>query len=131
MKKTMAVILAGSTVTISYAAQAPSWGAYVGTGGGYRAAQHYGDDGDGFVRSVCSGQRAHALESRLRHEQDEDEIDDGVARRIHFAIDRLETRQEPECDEGDWRAIRDIAYRYDRIGDWIRNEADGGDRRGW
>lgn len=118
MKKAIAVVLAGPLMTISYAAQAQSWGIYGGGEGG-------------LVRSVCSGQRAHSLENRLRHEQDEGEISNRVADRIHFAIDRLEARQRHECDEGDWRAIRDIAYRYDRIGDWIRNEAHGGYRRDW
>lgn len=131
MRKVFAVVLAASLATVGHAAQAQSWGVYVGNSGGYGGPRYHDGDGDRLARSVCSGQRAHELEARLGHEQDEDEIDDGAARRIHFAIDRLEARQQHECEEGDYRAIRDIAYRYDRIGDWIRNEAHGDDRRGW
>lgn len=90
--------------------------------------QPYGYRGYGMsdgVRSVCSGQRGFALESRLRHEQREGEIDPYAADRIHQAIDQLEDQQRHECAEGDWRSIARIGSRYDRIGRWIDTAAHG------
>ena len=132
MHKALTIVLAGTLMSIGQTAQAQSWGVYIGNGGGYGQPRQYWGGDDRLVRSVCSGQRAYALESRLRHEEVEDEIDPDDARRIHFAIDRLEAKQQHECEEGDWRAIREISYRYDRIGQWINEEAHGEDaRRGW
>jgi hypothetical protein len=125
MYRVMAVVLAGSLMAIGQAAQAQSWGVYIGNGGGYGQTRHYWGDDDRLVRSVCSGQRANSLEDRLRHEEEEDEIDPDVARRIHWEIDRLEGKQRHECEEGDWRAIREISYRFNRIGQWIDAEAHG------
>lgn len=105
-------------VTLSFGSNGHRW---------YPRYNDYYDDTDGVTQSVCSGERAEQLENRLRHEVDEDEIDDDDADRIHNAIDRLEVKQRHECDEGDRRAIRDIAYRYDRIGQWIEREA----HQGW
>lgn len=96
--------------------------AATGFSGYPRYARDYDDD-ESLTRVICSGQRAHILEGRLRHEVAEDEIDDDDANRIHNAIDRLEDRQRHECAEGDSRAIGDIAMRYDRIADWIDSEA--------
>lgn len=93
----------------------------------YPRDDRYHDYDDGVTRLVCSGRRADQLEQRLRHEVAEDEIDDDDADRIHFAIDRLEDQQRHECQEGDRRAIRGLAARYDRIDQWIAREA----HRGW
>lgn len=127
MRRVWNVVLLGTSLIASGSANAQSWGIYVGTGGGYPAYQRGYDDEDSLARFICSGQRAHMLEDRLRHEVAEDEIDDDDADRIHAAIDRLEDRQRHECREGDRRAIGDIAYRYDRIARWIDGEA----HRGW
>lgn len=127
--RVLLAVLAGTAATVGTAAQAQSWGVYVGNGpgyGGYRQGWSGGWGGDDRVmRSVCSGERAYRLEDRLRHEEGEDEIDPRTARRIHRAIDRLEDRQRHECAEGDWRSVRDIAIRYDQIGQWIDGEAHG------
>ncbi len=132
MRRVLGAMLLGVGLVTSGTAYAQSWGIYVGTGGGYpRYYRDYDDDDDGLARFICSGRRAHALEDRLRHEVDEDEIDDDDADRIHEVIDRLEDRQRHECAEGDRRAIYDIAGRYDRIGQWIDREAHGPWRRGW
>jgi hypothetical protein len=131
MHKVIAAILIGSGLMMGQAAQAQSWGGHFGNGESYEGPYRHFDQDDGLVRSVCSGSRAYALESRLRHEEDEDEIDEDTARRIHWAIDRLEDRQRHECDEGDFRTIKDISYRYNRIGQWIDREAHGGWRTGW
>ncbi|WP_296616046.1 histidine kinase [Sphingomonas sp.] len=127
MRRVWNVVLLGTSLIASGSANAQSWGVYVGTGGGYPGYQRGYDDEDGLARFICSGQRAHMLEDRLRHEVAEDEIDGDDADRIHAAIDRLEDRQRHECREGDRRAIGDIAYRYDRIARWIDGEA----HRGW
>jgi hypothetical protein len=95
--------------------------------------QPYGYNGYGYggygmergAQAVCSGQRGYALESRLRHEEREGEIDPYAAIRIHQAIDRLEDQQRHECAEGDWRSIARIGNRYDRIGQWIETSAHG------
>ena len=115
-----------SALAFSGAAQAQSWGAYVGNGGGRDYdGPRYGYGGDGQVQAVCSGARAHQLEDRLRHEVDEDEIDNWQADRIHNQIDRLEDRQRHECAEGDWRSIQSIAARYDQLDRWIESQAHG------
>lgn len=90
--------------------------------------QPYGYGGYGMggrIQAICSGQRGHALEGRLRHEQREGEIDPYSAARIHQAIDRLEDQQRHECAEGDWRSIARIGSRYDQINQWIETEAHG------
>jgi hypothetical protein len=89
----------------------------------------YGYGMAGGVQTICSGQRGYALESRLRHEQREGEMDPYTAARIHQAIDRLENQQRHECAEGDWRSIGRIGSRYDRIEQWIETAAHG--YRGW
>lgn len=125
MFKTGAVMLVGAVLAMGTAAQAQSWGVYIGNGPGYGPPRHGWGGDDRMVRSVCSGERAYRLEDRLRHEEDEDEIDPREARRIHGTIDRLEDRQRHECAEGDWRSIRDISFRYDQIGQWIEGAAHG------
>ena len=127
MRKIWSVAVLGASLIARGSANAQSWGVYVGSGGAFPRYDRGYDDDDGLARVICSGQRAHMLEDRLRHEISEDEIDDDDADRIHTAIDRLEDRQRRECREGDRRAIGDIAYRYDRIGQWIDSEA----HRGW
>lgn len=130
MNKAIAGVLMAAGLLAGQAAHAQSWGIYIGND-----ERRYGDydrfRDDGLVRAICSGQRAYGLENRLRHEEDEDEIDPGEARRIQAEIDRVEDKQRHECDEGDWRAVRGLAYRYDRIGQWIDAEAHGYYRRGW
>lgn len=123
--KALLVVLAGTAAVMGSAAQAQSWGVYVGNGPAYGPYRHGWVGGDAMMRSVCSGERAYRLEDRLRHEENEDEIDPRTASRIHGAIDRLEDRQRRECAEGDWRSVRDISYRYDQIGQWIDGEAHG------
>lgn len=129
LSKALLGVLAGTAAVTGTAAQAQSWGVYVGNGpayGGYRQGWGGGWGGDDrMMRSVCSGERAYRLEDRLRHEEAEDEIDPRTAGRIHAAIDRLEDRQRHECAEGDWRSVRDISFRYDQIGQWIDGEAHG------
>jgi len=125
--KILSVMALGASLIAAGPAAAQSWGVYVGTGEGYPRYDRGYDDDDRLARVICSGQRAHMLEDRLRHEIDEDEIDDDDADRIHTAIDHLEDWQRHECREGDRRAIAAIASRYDRIGQWIDNEA----HRGW
>lgn len=131
MRKFMSVVALGLGLVTSGSAYAQSWGVYVGTGGGYPRHYRDDDDDDRLAQFICSGQRAHGLEDRLRHEVDEDEIDPDEADRIHGAIDSLEDRQRHECAEGDRRSIYEIAARYDRIGQWIDNEAHGRWRGGW
>ena len=127
MRKIWGIMAVGASLIAAGPATAQSWGIYVGTGGDHpRYDRGYRDD-DRLARVICSGQRAHMLEDRLRHEVDENEIDDDDADRIHAAIDRLEDRQHHECSEGDRGAIVAIARRYDRIGQWIDSEA----HRGW
>jgi len=125
MSRTLTLVAAGTLLAMGTAAQAQSWGVYIGQGPGYDRYRGGWRDDDRMIRSVCSGQRADKLERRLMHELDEGEIAPRQARRIHDAIDRLEDRQRHECDEGDWRSVRDIAYRYDQVGQWIENEAHG------
>ena len=93
--------------------------------GGYNGYGYGGYGVNGSVQAICSGQRGYALESRLRNEEREGEIDPYAASRIHQAIDRLEDQQRHECAEGDWRSIARIGGRYDRIGQWIDISAHG------
>lgn len=112
------MFLAAAGVTTGVAT--PVWAQYY--------PQPYGYNGYGYgngLQAICSGQRGYALERRLRHEQQEGEIDPYTAHRIHQAIDRLEDRQRHECAEGDWRSIARIGSRYDRIGQWIDTSAHG------
>lgn len=133
MRKYVTIAMLSAGLLACRSANAQSWGLYIGNGG---TPAHYrddddDDDNDGLARSICSGQRAHGLEDRLRHEVDENEIGDDEADRIHGVIDRLEDKQRHECEEGDRRAIGEIAYRYDRIAQWIDSEAHGDRRQGW
>ena len=107
--------------------QAQSWGIYLGnnTPPQAYAMRWRPDDGERMMDFICSGQRAHVLEERLRDEVDGDEIADNTADRMHEAIDRLENRQRRECAEGDWRSVREIGERYDRIGQWMDAAAHG------
>lgn len=138
MKSIRIATILAAALTIGGAAagtaQAQVWGGY---GGGYGNG-YGGGYGGGYWQGrrmadlICSGQRAHGLEARLRHEVDEGDIDPRRADRIHDAIDDLEARQRNECGEGDWRSVGRIAMRYDRIEGWINNEArQGGGWRGW
>lgn len=123
MLKIISAAALGAAAFISSPAGAQPWGAYVGGGGGYYHPRSYWMDN--LVQSVCSGQRAHTLESRLRHEESEGEIDPYSAARLHQSIDRLENQQRHECAEGDWRSIARIGSGYDRIGQRIEAEAHG------
>ncbi len=93
-----------------------------GFGSEYRG-ENGGGYGGGYARQICSGQRAFALEAKLQREWREGEIDPRAARRIKDQIDRLEDKQRDECREGDWRELREISVRYDRIEQWIEREA--------
>lgn len=131
MRRIVSIVLLGTGCLFASAANAQSWGVYIGGGNGYSGQYADPDGDDGLVNHICSGQRARGLEARLRQEVDEEEIGDDDADQIHGAIDRLEDRERHECAEGDRRAIYEIARRYDRIGEWIDAEAHGFRRRGW
>jgi len=133
MRKIATAVLLVAGMMVAPAAHAQSWGVYVGNapgyyGNGYGNGYQRGWDG---VNAVCSGQRAYRLEARLRQEYQEGEIDWRDGARIQRSIDRLEDKQRHECREGDMRAIQNISYQYDRIGQWIDQEAHGRWRRGW
>ena len=130
MRKVMVVVLAGGALASASPAQAQGWGVWLGTRPAYGGYVQRGDD-DWWARSVCSGQRSHMLEDRLRHEQAEDEIDPDTADHMHDAIDRLEDHARQECGEGDRRGIWNIFQRYNGIERWMENEAHGDERRGW
>ena len=130
MRKLGTAILLAAGVMVSTAANAQSWGVYVGNSPGYYGYNRQGDWDDG-VNAVCSGQQARALEARLRHEYDENEISGWDAARINRQIDRLERKQVHECREGDWRALRNISYQYSQIGQWIDQQAHGRWRGDW
>lgn len=122
MRKLLICIAAAGT---ALATAAPAAAQYYPQPYGYNGYGYRGYGMDGVAESVCSGQRAHSLEGRLRHEESEREIDPYVAARIHQAIDRLEDQQRHECAERDWRSIAAIGSRYDRIGQWIEMSAHG------
>jgi len=124
MKKVIALVLAASALASASTAQAQNWSIQLGSRLGYGYAPQGG--GDRVVRSVCSGDRARGLEGRLRHEEDEGEIDPGTADRMHDAIDQLEERSRNECEEGDRRAIWGVSQRFDRLQSWMDREAHNG-----
>ncbi|MGZ3172069.1 MAG: histidine kinase [Croceibacterium sp.] len=124
MRKIATAILLGAGLMAAPAAHAQSWGVYVGNAPGYdRYGRGDWQRGDG---GVCSGQRAHALEAKLRHEYRENEISDWEATRMQRQIDRLEQKQYRECREGDWRAVQRISFQFDQIDRWIEQRAHGG-----
>jgi hypothetical protein len=119
-------LVASATALAAPAAQAQSFGVYIGSGPSWGWRQPaYRPAYDWRSQQVCSGNRARQLEARLDHEYREREIDPYQADRVHEAIDGLERRQNQECREGDWRAIQDIAGRYDGIQRWIDRSAHG------
>jgi len=131
MQKFGTALVVAAGLLASPSANAQSWGVYIGSGPRYyQPDRHFGWN-DRRIDAVCSGQRARMLENRLRHEDDEGEIDDEDLDRIHNAIDRLEDKQDHECREGDWRNVRNISYQYDQIGAWIDREAHGRWRGDW
>lgn len=113
---TIAAALAVSLTGLAGSAQAQSWGQdkYGWQNRGY------GWNGGG---QDCSPRRAYALEARLDREWRQGNIDPRTARRIKDQIDKLEAKQDHECREGDWREVREIADRYDRIEQWIDRES--------
>jgi hypothetical protein len=123
MRKLFLYVAAAAGTTLSVAT--PAAAQYYPQSYGYNGYGYGGYGMDGRVQAVCSGQRGYALESRLRHEEREGEIDPYAADRIHQAIDRLEDQQRHECAEGDWRSIARIGSRYDRLGQWIETAAHG------
>lgn len=130
MRKMIGLAVAAGALVSANSAQAQGWGVWFGSRpayGGYVRPT----DNDWWARSVCSGQRGKMLEGRLRHEVDEEEIDPDTADRMHEAIDQLEDKARHECEEGDHRAIMGISQRFDRIQQWMENEAHGDERRGW
>jgi hypothetical protein len=129
MKSSLGIALAASAL-FAPAAQAQSFGLYVGNGPswGWQAPAYrpaYRPPFDWRAQQVCSGNRARQLEARLDHEYREREIDPYQGDRIHAAIDRLERRQAHECREGDLRSIYKIAGEYDRIQGRIERSAHG------
>ena len=129
MQKVIAMVLAAGALASASTAQAQNWSIQFGSRSAFGYAPR--DDGERVFRSVCSGDRARGLEGRLRHEQNEGEIDPDTADRMHDAIDRLEGRSRNECEEGDRRGIWAISQRFDRIQAWMDREAHGGWQRGW
>ncbi|HWU04257.1 MAG TPA: histidine kinase [Novosphingobium sp.] len=112
-------------------AHAQGWGVYGGAGAPPPppyGARWQGDDGARTMDFICSGRRAHMLEQRLGHEVEEGDIDPETADRMHAVIDQTEDRQRRECAEGDYRSVRELGWRYDRIGHWIDGAAHG---QGW
>lgn len=126
MRKFVSAALLGAGLLVSAPATPQDWSPY---GGDNHDHDYRGDDDeDELAQTICSGDRAQELEERLRHQEDEEEMDGREVDRIHRAIDRLEDRQHRECATGDLRAIDEIAFRYDRIARWI----DGGAQaRSW
>lgn len=129
MRRQLALAAAAGALALSSSAQAQGWGIWFGTRSTYGYAARGGDEWA--VRAVCSGERARRLEGRVRHEEEEGELDPRTADRMHDAIDRLEDRSRDECEEGDQHSIWGIAQQYDRIQGWIENEAHGNWREGW
>jgi hypothetical protein len=127
MRKLGTAILLAAGALLSTAANAQSWGVYIGNTPDYYGHDGYGRQGvwDDDVNATCSGQRARALEWRLRHEYEENEISGWDADRINRQIDRLERKQDHECQEGDWGAVRNISYQYRQIDQWIDQMAHG------
>jgi len=118
-------ILLAAGILVSQAANAQSRDGYGGYGqryGGYDRPGYWNNGANG----VCSGQRAHSLEAKLRHEYSENEIDGRTAERINRQIDKLERKQNHECREGDWNSVRNISFKYDQIEQWIDRLAHGG-----
>jgi len=125
-KLLICVAAAGTTLAVATPGAAQYYPQPYGYNGyGYNGYGYGGYGMDGGVQAVCSGQRGYVLESRLRHEESEGEIDPYAATRIHQTIDRLEYQQRHECAEGDWRSIARIGSRYDRIGQWIETASHG------
>lgn len=120
-KLLICVAAAGTTLAVA----TPAAAQYYPQPYGYNGYGYGGYGTESGVQAVCSGQRGYALESRLRNEEREGEIDPYAAGRIHQAIDRLEDQQRHECAEGDWRSIARVGSRYDRIGQWIETAAHG------
>src|SRR5512139_1470214 len=96
VQKAIAAVLAFAGLVAGSSADAQSWGVYVGAGSGDYPSYRGYDDNQRQIDYVCSGQRSHALENRLRHEEQEDEIDPDQADRIHDAIDKQEAKQQHE-----------------------------------
>ncbi|MBX9883996.1 MAG: histidine kinase [Novosphingobium sp.] len=122
MTRVLAATLAlGSAVAMSGSAHAHDWR---GNGWGYDQPWGGGwQGGRGDFGGTCSGQRGYGLERALRFKTSRGLIDFRAARRIQGAIDRLQWREQHECSEGDWRAVRRINREYDRIDQWIDEEA--------
>jgi hypothetical protein len=125
MRKIGLAVLLASGLLVSPDANAQSWGGYSGYGQGYGAYDRLGGYWNNGAGDVCSGQRARSLEAKLRHEYNEGEIDGYAAERLSRQIDRLERKRYHECREGDWNAIRNISFQYNRIDQWIDQRAHG------
>jgi hypothetical protein len=131
MRKIATAVLLTAGLLVSPAANAQSWGGHSGYGQRYGGYDRRGGYWNNRARDVCSGQRARSLKAKLRHEYREGEIDGYTAERLNRQIDRLQRKQYHECREGDWRAIRNISFQYNRIDRWIDQRAHGrwrGDR---
>lgn len=132
MQKVLGTVVVLAGLIAGTAAHAQSWGGNYENAAPQSWEARWDDDGERQMQFICSGQRSHMLEDRLRHEVAEGAIDPGTANRIHAAIDAQEDRQRHECAEGDWRSVQHIARGYDRINQWIDRDAyHGGWRPHW
>lgn len=127
MKKVLVSVAAAATLLASGAAQAQSWG-YPQSNWGQPAWRGGYDRGwnrgyDGRAQQVCNGQRGNQLQSQLRHEWNEGEIDPRTAQRIDNDLYKLQRKSYEECSERDWNAVRKIAQKYDEIAWRIDREA--------
>lgn len=136
--KTLTAALALGTALIGTgAANAQEWGSYRTAygqaygqnynqnyrGGNYRDPREQDAINRELVQSTCSGQRANALEIRLRDERRNGRLNDWDARKIQNAIDQVQYRERRECSEHDFRAARDIGKEYVRIRAWMDQES--------
>ena len=141
MRKTLtAITLIAATLAAPLAttAQAQDWRANSGWGSGayqngygYNGGRSNGYRGgyeDGQVQAVCSGDRAHQLQDRLKYARRAYQISSWQADQINDRINQLKRSQKSECREGDLSAIRAIAGSYNQIEGWI-GTADSHERR--
>ena len=91
---------------------------------------------DSQVQAVCSGDRAHQLQDRLKYARRAYQISSWQADQINDRINQLKRSQKSECREGDLSAIRAIAGNYNQIEGWIgtadsHEHRDGYQRNRW
>ena len=75
MRRLVGAMVMAAGLMAAGSAQAQGWGFYVGNGAPPPSRPYpmrwHDDDGERMMDFICSGQRAHMLEDRLRHEVDE------------------------------------------------------------